>query len=334
MIPALKAAPGVGEVIVSLDDTFGAGAFLADRAYLLPRFNEPGFAEGVISIYEHDRFDACVPVLDSALLFFARNRDRFRDAPFSVAMCDPEAVELACDKVRLLRFLESCGLRVPTTQTFAEYLGAPAQAPPCFLKPRYPEDRDFGRAVYAGLEDTADVEYWATKLACVLDRYLVQPRLSGDELNIDFFCDASGDVRATVVLRRIAGEPGCALSRGQIVPGDSFADSVRAVAGSIRLWGANQLQAMVSPDGTFCITELNVRLTADSPFVQAAGMDYFEATVRLLRGQPISFPEGPRPLCLTQWDHAHFFGESPIMPAPPPVVRRSRGASETRVRRP
>lgn len=317
MIPALKSTPGVSGVIVSLDDPFGAGAFLADRAYLLPRFDEPGFAEGVMSIYEHERFDACLPVLDSALLFFARNRDGFRGAPFRIATCEPDVIELACDKMRLLRFLEGLGLPVPATRTFADYLGASAHPLPCFLKPRYPEDRDFGRAVYKRLDDAGEVGYWAKKLTDCLDRYLVQPLLDGRELNIDFFCDASGEVRATVVVHRSQSEPGAALSRGEIVSGDHFAGQVRAVAGAVRLWGANQLQAFVSPDGAIVFTELNVRLTGDSPFVKAAGMDYFEGTVRLLRGEDVSFPEKPRALRMIQWDQPCFFEASPVLPVPP-----------------
>ncbi|MCC6356416.1 MAG: ATP-grasp domain-containing protein [Verrucomicrobiae bacterium] len=314
MIPPLKATHGVSEVIVSIDDPCAAGAFLADRAYLLPRFDGPGFAEGVMSIYGRERFDACLPVLDSALLFFARNRDRFRDQPFRIAMGDPGVVEMACDKLRLLRFLEGCGLRVPATQTFEEYLGAPARALPSFLKPRYPDDRDFGRAVYTRLEDAADVSHWATKLADRLGRYVVQPFLEGDEHNIDFFCDASGEIRSVVALRRIRGVPGAALSRGEIADAERFVRHVRAVAGAVQLWGANQLQAIVSPEGVIQFTELNVRLTGSCPLVRAAGMDFFAGTVRLLRGEPVSFPERPRPLRMTQWDHAHYFEESPALP--------------------
>ncbi|HPA19995.1 MAG TPA: ATP-grasp domain-containing protein [Verrucomicrobiae bacterium] len=316
MIPAVRAVSAVSEVVVSINDSLGAGGFLADRAYLLPGFDEPGFAEGVMAIHRRERFDACLPVLDSALLFFARNWDRFRDAPFRLAMCDPGIVEMACDKVSTLSFLAGCGLPVPPTQTFAEYLGASAHPLPRFLKPRYPEDRDFGRAVYARLKDTADVGYWAAKLAGGLDRHIVQPLLEGDEFNIDFFCDASGDVRSTVIVRRVSGEPGCALSCGEIVPGNRFAREVRAVTEAVRLWGANQLQAIVAPGGARCFTELNARLTADSPFVQAAGVDYFEGTVRLLRGEDIDFPEAPRALRMVQWDHVCYFEKPPALLLP------------------
>ncbi len=317
MIPPLKAVPGVGEVIVSTNDPWGAGVFLADRAYPLPAFEEPGCAEGVLAIYDRERFDACLPVLDSAVLFFARHRDRFRDAPFRLGMAEPDVIEMACDKVRMVEFLAGCGLPVPPTWTFAEYLAGPGCRPPCFLKPRFPEDRDFGRAVYVRLEDETDVGYWAKKLAGGLDRHVVQPVLEGQEFNINFFCDASGEVRSIVTIRVIENTPGGAILRGEIVRDARFSGFVRSLAGAVRLWGANQLQSIVSPEGEISFVEINVRLSGSSPFVSAAGADEFANTVRLLRGEPVSFPGRVRPLRQTRWDHLQFFEGEPIGPARP-----------------
>lgn len=314
MIPPLKSVPGVNRVIVSTNDPWGAGGFLADRIYPLPRFDEPGCAEGVLAIYERERFDACLPVLDSALLFFARHQNRFRDVPFRLGMSGPDVIEMACDKMRMIRSLASCGLPVPATSTFAEFLAGPRCGLPCFLKPRFPEDRDFGRAVYTRLSDESDVGYWATKLAGNLDRHIVQPVLEGQEFNINFFCDASGAVQSIATIRIVDNTPGGAIARGEIVEDDRFFKYVRSLAGAFHLWGANQLQAFVSPRGDICFVEINVRLNGSSPFVSAAGADEFANTVCLLRGEPVSFPERLRPLRMTRWDHLHFFEEIPIGP--------------------
>lgn len=314
MIPPLKSVPGVRDVIVSTNDPWGAGGFLADRAYPLPRFDEAGCAESVLAIYERERFDACLPVLDSALLFFARHRNRFSDAPFRLGMSNPDVVEMACDKVRMIQFLANCGLPVPPTSTFGDFLAGPRTALPCFLKPRFPEDRDFGRAVYVRLGDETDVGYWAKKLAGGLDRHIVQPVLEGQEFNINFFCDASGGVRSIATIRMVNNTPGGAIARGEIVEDGRFSKCVLSLAGAIRLWGANQLQAFVSPRGDICFVEINVRLSGTSPFVSAAGADEFANTVRLLRGEPVSFPERLRPLRMTRWDHLHFFEDIPVGP--------------------
>jgi len=313
LIPALKSVAGVRDIIVSTNDPFSPGAFLADRSYLLPRFDQPEFIEAVLSIHDQERFDACLPVLDSALLFFARNGERFAGRRFRIAMSDPSVVEIACDKVQLVQYFKLWGLPVPETRTFDDYLAGPSRPLPCFLKPRYPSDRDFGDAIYTALTEDIDVGYWAEKLAGRLDRYVIQPLLDGDEVNIHFFCDELGEPRSIVALRRLAGRPGDAMSRGEIIDATPFAWAVRAVCGAVRLWGANELQAFVGGGGPTWFTELNVRLNGSSPFVKAAGADPFENTVRLLRGQPVSFPTRPRPLSMTQWEHSHFFERSPVL---------------------
>ncbi len=315
MIPSLKSLPEVREVVVSLHDEFAAGNFLADRAYRLPRFDHPGFLPGVSAIHDLEGFDVCIPVLDAALLAFTKPEADAFFGRFAVGMAPKAAIRIATDKMEVYRLFTGCGLPTPDTWTLPEFLKMSRQPFPCFLKPRHAEVRDFGNGIYRRLDNPEDLHYWSRKLGPLVKDHVVQPLLTGREINVNFFCDADGEVRSIVPIARLAGEPGYAMSRGMILEDGRFDSYVLKLAKSVRLWGSNEIQVMVAQDGTTHFTEINVRLNGGSHFLQAAGVDHFANLLRLIRGEPVDFPRKPRLLKMTSWEVMHTFTKATLCEA-------------------
>ena len=312
MIPSLKSLPEVSSVVVSLNDEFAPGNFLADRAYRLPRFDHPGFFPGVSAIHDLEKFDVCIPVLDAAMLAFTKPPADAFSGRFLTGMSPKAAVRIATDKIEIHRLFTGCGLPTPETWTLPDFLELSRQPFPCFLKPRYAEIRDLGGGIYRRLDDPTDLKYWASKLGAQAKGHVVQPLLTGTEININFFCDADGEVRSIVPIARLAGEPGGSLTRGMILEDTRFDHFCRKLAGAIRLWGSNELQVMSDRDGGVQFTELSVRLNGGSHFLQAAGVDHFANLLRLIRGEPVDFPKGPNLIGMTSWEVMRTFTQSPL----------------------
>lgn len=313
-IPYFKTTQGVREVITSQLSLSAPGAFLADRAYVLPRFDDPDFMDRFESLYEKEKFDACVPVLDSALWVFARNVERVSGKPFLLAMSPPETIHLATDKLNLADHFRRIGLPIPDTSTVSAYLARPWF--PAFLKPRYPTMRDFGKAVYCRIDEEAGLTNALDQIQGREEAFVIQRLLEGEEINLDFFCDGAGQVQSVVPVARRSMTDRRAIGMGEILTdsglGEIAWELVERLAASTPIWGPAQLQLFRAPSGEIRCTEINVRLTGSSPLVRAAGVDYYRHLVRLIQGEKIEIPERARPWHMMAMEALHL-APGPLM---------------------
>jgi carbamoylphosphate synthase large subunit len=312
-IRILKETKGVEEVILSQSDPAAYGNFIADRAYAAPRFDEHGYLHRLKEIYAEEQFDVCLPVLDSALVFLARQSERSGGVPFRLAMNDSDTVKLAADKLAVHGFFTEHGIPGPKTWTLEEYEKLEVPPLPAFLKPRFIEMRVSDEALYRKLEDHADIEYYGRKFRGSGERFVVQEYLEGTHMNVDFFCDADGIVRSVVALKRLGMGAGGRITRGEIIEAERFVPFVATIARHAQFWGANQLQGVLDHSGSLRFTEINARLSGSAPFIRAAGVDFFAALVDLLEDRPVRMEETPRPLKMTSWENQYFYESSPLI---------------------
>ncbi len=318
ILPHLRAVPGVDEVITSQISPTAASNFLADRSYLLPRFDDPAFLDGVEQLYERERFDAWISAHDPVLLVVARNWERLSRLDCRFAQSPPDTVELAADKLALARFFLREGIPTPPTVTLDEFATRPTF--PAFLKPRHTMGRDFGMSLFRRLENGADLEAALTLVGDRVGEFIVQDFLEGDEINVDFFCDAAGRVKSVVPLHRHAMTAKRAIAHGTIITDPAILEAVRPLverlAAATPIWGPSQLQLYRLPSGEIRCTEINARLSGSSTLVRAAGVDYFHYLVRLLRGETFEIRETARPLSMIAGESVTFFEGSPARPLP------------------
>ena len=312
VIPVLKETPGVSEVITSQLSPDAYGNFLADRSYQLPRFDDPEFIDRFLRVYERERFDVCLPAHDAALVVFSRNRSRFEDLDFQLAMNSAEVIEVVGDKIAMTRYLAECGLPTLETVTLDDFVAKRPFEFPCYLKPRFIEMRDSPSGIYVELTNSEDLERSLAKITDDLSRYVVQPFVEGTEYNIDFFCDGDGEVRSVVALKRLSMNAGRAIANGEIVLEDGFTRHVEAATKKLRFWGPAQLQMYRTQAGGEVFTEINARLSGSSVFVRAAGVDYFRHLMALLEGKAVDVPETARLMRMGVTEIPYFYEESPM----------------------
>jgi carbamoyl-phosphate synthase large subunit len=114
------------------------GRHFCDRFYVVPRGNDPAFADTVLDIVRRENIDAVLPQSTHDLQALADARERFIGT--TVLVSPPEAIRTANDKAETYALLERIGLRAPAWRRVsgaralglaAEELGYPDR-PVCF----------------------------------------------------------------------------------------------------------------------------------------------------------------------------------------------------------
>ena len=311
-IKCLQELPSVQSVVISDIHPWAYGHFVADASYLLPPFEDPQFLSQFVRVYERERFDVCLPLHDASLKLFSDQRDTLAKYPFLLAINSPDTIDLAADKLSLHRFFVRHSIPTPPMHTVADFQKLTNPKFPYYLKPRYIHLRGTERQMFMKLQDQYDVEHTLRRIGSRGDDFVIQEFVSGTEINIDFFCDAEGQVRSIVPLTRLAMGKSRAITRGEIlVSNHRFDAAVEQIAAAVKFWGANQLQAFVDETGTTYFTEINARLSGSSVLVKAAGVNFFDYLVRMINGERIEIRQTPKPLTMTCWEQPHFYDRSP-----------------------
>ena len=299
--------PDVEKVIISDIYPWTYGTFVADVAYQVPRFDDPTFFEVFDRIYQKERFDVCLPINDFSLYLFASQREKLKSYPFTLAICPQETIDLVADKLLNYEFFVTNNIPTAKVYTMDEFLNLKIHKFPYYIKPRYIHMRGTQKQLYMKLEDSFDLDYILKKIQTNQDDYVVQDFISGREINIDFFCDANGEVKSIVPLER----QGMGLSRG-ITRGEMFNDSrfdsyIYQMAEKLKFWGANNVQVYMDENENLTFTEINGRFSGSSIFVKEAGVNFFHYFIELLKGNPVEINEKPRYLRMASWEKPFFF---------------------------
>jgi len=302
----------VSRVIISDVYPWSYGAFVADAAYQTPPFSAPEFLDALDGIYRRDPFDVCIPIHDASLRLFSDLQTGTRRYPFILAMNPPETVDVIADKVRTYEFCVSHDLPTLRLWTLHDFLALGQYAYPYYLKPRHINLRGTSRALFMAIEDAHDLTYATEKLRGREADFVVQEHATGAAINADFFCDREGTVKSVVAVKRLAMGASRGISRGEILFDSGLRPYVERIAAHLKLWGANQVQFYVDGDGQPKILEINGRFSGSSAFVKAAGVNYFEYFIKLLRGEHFDILEEPAPLNMTSWESPHFYAESAL----------------------
>gem|GEM_PF-2733555 len=315
-IANFRELPGVSRVIISDIYPWAYGQRVADAAYLMPRFDHPGFWDAFDQVFRLDPFDVCIPMHDASLVLFSAHRAVARQYGFKLVINPKSTIDLAADKLATFEFFTRRNLKTPRTWILADFCTL-AKAPfPCFLKPRYIEMRGSDRQVFRKLNDAAELEQAVAGIAPEQQQdYVVQEYLNGVEINIDFFCDADGRLVIAEPLKRLAMGTSRGIARGEIITDERLRrqarQAVEQVAEGLHLTGANQLQAYLEADGELACTEINARLSGSSVLVKEAGVNLFACLLQMINGEPIR-PGGPcRPLYMSTFEQPTFFTEMP-----------------------
>jgi carbamoyl-phosphate synthase large subunit len=268
-------------VIAGDIDPLAAGLYLVPAAQrvLLPRGDDPAFADVLLEVARRCHADLVIPTVDVELPVVAAKVGDFERAGVAVLVESSQTLERCQDKLTLVGLCQG-SVRVPRTVLLERTTSADELERlglPFIVKPRLGAGGR-GFAVISSGEDLHGVPRDGTMLA--------QEHLPGEEFSIDVLARPDGHVVAAVPRRRDKVDSGIAVA-GRTVRDPELEDFGRSVARLIGATGVVNVQARRAVDGTPALLEVNARFPGTMALTQAAGVDMPVLAARAALGHPL-----------------------------------------------
>jgi carbamoyl-phosphate synthase large subunit len=277
-------------------DPYAAGLYLVDesRRAILPRAEDPGFVDAVLSYCIREQLDAVVPTVDAELIPLAAARDRFADSDIELVLASEQTLRVCLDKWALHQLCDSV-VRCPATVVVDASFDAALIELPVIVKPRVGS----GSRGIRQVESREELEQ--------LERdgsLLVQELLPGAEYSLDVLADGDGQILAVVPRERLKVDSGIAVT-GRTLHDEQLERFGREVALLIGLAGVANVQVKLDRDGAPALLEVNPRFPGTMPLTIASGIDMPRLFVAAALGG--AWPSGP--LEFTDIAMVRFFQE-------------------------
>jgi len=233
-----------------------------DRAYLVPRLDDPAYPARILEICEREPVSLVFPLIDPEIPVLASLATAIAATGARVASVDAKGAAIAADKWLTGEFFRSVGLNTPRSWLPGD--SALASEPfPLFIKPR----RGSASAFTFRVRDARELEFFAS----YVPDPIVEELLPGPEITSDVVCGPDGDVLGVVSRRRIEVRGGEVL-KGVTLRDDRIIEACVRVAKALDARGPITVQCMMKDDQPF-FTEINARLGGGFPLAVAAGFD-------------------------------------------------------------
>ncbi len=274
---SLATVEGV-EVHAADMDRHAAGLYLVppERRSLVPRGDDPDFAEALMARCREDAIDVLVPTVDQELLPIARARDALRAIGVRVMLADETSLVDCLDKWRLATRGLEAGLPMPRTTLLDGRFEITDWPMPFVVKPRRG----------SGSRDVAVVHERAQLPSVPHDgSFLVQEYLPGAEHSLDVLATPGGVVVAVVPRLRLKVDSGVAVAARTLH--DPGLETLGAeVARVLRLAWVSNVQVRADTHGRPLLLEVNPRFPGTMPLTIAAGIDMPRICLAMALGGP------------------------------------------------
>ena len=277
-----------------------------DAFFQIPRPTSENFCEHILQIAEKESVDVIQPLVTKELEIFSSSRNLFEQSGIKVCCSDSKGLEIANNKRKLLEFMKSRQMKVPTFFTvhnvseFEEAcinLGYPDK-PVCF-KPSVgngsrgfrilDHTKDFEKllfeekptSTYSSMEQILSI----LKSARALPELLVMEYLPGDEYSVDILAN-HGMVVVAVPRKRLQMNGG--ISTDCVVAENmEITDYCAQIIKALNLDGNIGIQVRADREGVFKILEINPRVQGSIVACAAAGANLPYLAIKQALGEPV-----------------------------------------------
>ncbi len=249
----------------------------ADACFKVPACGEDGYVDALIELCVREKVVLLVPTIDPELAPLSRAIDRFKKIGTTVVISDEATVALAGDKLATAQQLVAAGVPTPKSVRLADYLKTPATlSGPLIAKP-------LNGSSSVGIVFATGIDELKTLAA---DRYVVQERWVGEEFTVNMFFNSAGKWITAVPHERIQVRSG-EVSKGRTCRHPQLLAIAQQIAGLLTgARGPLCFQAIVRPDGTLCVFEINARFGGGYPLAHQAGATFSQWLLEEVAGLP------------------------------------------------
>jgi carbamoyl-phosphate synthase large subunit len=273
----------------------------ADQAFRVNACGDPEYIQQLLEICGDHKVDLIVPTIDPELSVLSRHRSEFARVGARVVVSSLFVAELAQDKFQTISTLKSAGVSTPRTLRLSEYLADPSILPdPVIVKP------NSGSGSRGIIRPRSPSELAFLKNA----EYIVQEFWQGIEYTVNMFFDLKGQLRCVIPHRRLEVRSG-EVSKGRTERIETLIEASRRMAPVlIGAQGPLCFQAIVRPDGSYCVFEINARFGGGYPLAHQAGGRFAQWLLEELEGREVPALDDWEPgVTMLRFDTAVFCKE-------------------------
>jgi carbamoyl-phosphate synthase large subunit len=273
----------------------------ADQAFRVHGCCTSEYLSDLLAICSNHKVDLLVPTIDPELSVLSRHRSEFARVGTRVVVSSEFVVGLAQDKFQTAVTLQSAGVSTPRTRRLCEYLDDPSTLPgPVIAKP------NTGSGSRGIIRPRSPLEL----VSLQRPEYIVQEFWQGVEYTVNMFFDLNGQLRCAIPHRRLEVRSG-EVSKGRTERIETLIEASRRMASVlIGAQGPLCFQAIVRPDGAYCVFEINARFGGGYPLAHQAGARFAQWLLEELDGRNVSAADDwEAGLTMLRFDSAVFCKE-------------------------
>jgi len=283
-------------VAIDMDPLWSPACQVADHAYKVPQCTSPDFLDAVLDICKRHEVNLIIPTIDTELIGYAENRDRFLADGTKIHLSSDDVIRVTRDKEETARVLNDRGIPVPHTWNMKDDHNLKF---PLLIKPR---DGSCSNGI-------AIVNSWDELARKNVDRdlYVAQEICQGREFTLNCFYDRlKGCVACVPHFRKFVrdGEV-CFAETVRIPEFKVIADKLYEIFPGIH--GCICFQGFQDDSGHVSVFEINARFGGGYPICDRAGGTFAKWILQDLCGQVPAYHDNWREgIRMLRYDAAVF----------------------------
>ncbi|GAB6179422.1 ATP-grasp domain-containing protein [Desulfotomaculum defluvii] len=274
-----KELDGRGLVIATDCSELAPALYEADKHFIVPRMNDEGYLDAVLSICKENKIKAVLSLIDPELCLLAEHKQAFLDIGTIPIVSESDVVEICFDKYRMFEFLvQNC---IPTVKSYIdkEQFYSDVEAGvinyPVFVKPV----RGSASINISKVTSKEEIELLFSRF----DNLMIQEFMNGTEYGADVYIDMiSSEPVAIFIKEKIkmrAGETDKSVS----IKDEHLINLIKKFVNKAGFKGIIDIDIFKVND-EYYISEVNPRFGGGYPHAYESGVNVPEMIINNIYG--------------------------------------------------
>lgn len=268
-----------GKVICTDANNLAPSIYEADKYYIVPKINAPGYLEVILSICENEHINGVLSLIDPELSLLAKNKDKFEKIGTKVIGSSYELCEMSLNKYEMYKWLKKHGYKCAKSYLDKEEFYADVARGrinyPVFVKPAKGSASIAISKVYN--KETLEL------LFANSEGLMIQEFLNGQEIGADVYIDLiSKEIISIFTKKKIlmrAGE----TDKAESIKDDKLFTLIKSFVSEAGYMGQIDID-IFNVNGEYYISEVNPRFGGGYPHAYESGANHMQMIINNLNG--------------------------------------------------
>lgn len=243
-----------------------SASYFVDKFFKVPKYNENGYIESLISICSNEKIDMLIPLYEKEYKLLSENREKFIEIGTKLLLSSSETIECCNNKSNTFEFFKLNNINTPET-FFKDHVkkhGSDIKFP-LIVKPI----DGMGSSQVHTVNNMKELDFFIE----YVENPIIQEYVDGIEYTIDTLCDFAGNVISIVPRERIEVRSG-EVSKSKTVKDVAIIEKTNELLQKLKIIGPGTVQCIKSKFGDIKFIEINPRFGGGVPLSFEAGVDY------------------------------------------------------------